>query len=144
MPRPPPVTTFRFNRHVVDVRARALRAGPDEIPLEPKASDCLPYLVQHRDRAVGRDELISAVWGKVDVSDAMLGQAVLKARRALGDSGRAQEAIGTVSRFGYQWIAPIEELATAEAGSGATPSAAITGGRPPTAGMPAPARNRRQ
>jgi DNA-binding winged helix-turn-helix (wHTH) protein len=46
------------------------------------------------------------VWGKADVTDAMLGQAVLKARRALDDDGRRQRFIRTVPRFGYEWIAP--------------------------------------
>ncbi|MBO9661574.1 winged helix-turn-helix domain-containing protein [Dokdonella sp.] len=109
-----PRSTFRFGAHVIDLRGRRLRSTHADVPLEPKVFDCLAYLIEQRGRAVGRDELIAAVWGKVDVSDAMLGQAVLKARRAIGDDGRAQQAIRTVSRFGYQWVAPIEEIEAAD------------------------------
>ena len=35
----------------------------ERVPLPPKSSDCLTHLIEHRDRAVGRDELIAAVWG---------------------------------------------------------------------------------
>lgn len=107
-------SVFRFGSHAIDLRARTLRSERGDVPLEPKVFDCLAYLIEHRDRAVGRDELISAVWGKADVSDAMLGQAVLKARRAIGDDGRAQGAIRTVPRFGYQWVAPVEADADPE------------------------------
>lgn len=104
-------SVFRFGSRVIDLRARTLHAAQGDVSLEPKVFDCLAYLIEHRDRAIGRDELIAAVWGKVDVSDAMLGQAVLKARRAIGDDGRAQGAIRTVPRFGYRWIAPVEAVA---------------------------------
>src|SRR6185312_1477976 len=72
--------------------------------------ETIVYLVQNRQRAVGRDELLSAVWGRVDGGDATLAQAVLKARRAFGDDGNAQSTIRTVSRFGYQWVAPTSEI----------------------------------
>lgn len=79
----------------------------EPIALPSKAFDCMVYLVEHRDRAVGRDELIAAVWGSVDTSDSVLGQTILHARKALGDTGREQVAIRTVPRFGYQWVMPL-------------------------------------
>lgn len=96
---------FQFDVFTLDIDRRILHAFGSEVALEPKVFDCLAYLVLQRGRAIGRDELIAAVWGKADVSDAMLGQAVLKARRAVGDDGAQQLLIRTVSRFGYQWIA---------------------------------------
>ena len=71
--------------------------------------DLVVYLVAQRPRAIGRDELIAAVWGRVDGSDATLAQAILKARRLFGDDGSAQRTIRTVARFGYQWVAATEE-----------------------------------
>ena len=91
----------------VDPAARELRRAGVLVVLSPKVFDCLAYLIEHRDRAVGRDELIAAVWGRVNVSDALLGQAVLKARRAVGDTGDEQRAIRTIPRFGYRWVADI-------------------------------------
>lgn len=100
---------YRFGDCRIDPSARELHRAAELVTLSPKVFDCLAYLIEHRDRAVGRDELIAAVWGKVDVSDTLLGQTVLKARRAIGDTGNEQHAIRTVPRFGYRWIAPLDE-----------------------------------
>lgn len=103
-------TIFRFADFQLDPAARELRHGSERVALPPKSLECLVYLVQQRERAVGRDELISAVWGRVDVSDALLAQTLLRARRAVGDTGNEQSSIRTVPRFGYQWVAPTQML----------------------------------
>ncbi|MEP7043654.1 MAG: winged helix-turn-helix domain-containing protein [Dokdonella sp.] len=97
----------RFGNYRIDPSARELQHAGELVVLSPKVFDCLAYLIAHRDRAVGRDELIAAVWGKVDVSDTLLGQTVLKARRAIGDTGNEQNAIRTIPRFGYRWVADL-------------------------------------
>jgi DNA-binding winged helix-turn-helix (wHTH) protein/tetratricopeptide (TPR) repeat protein len=98
---------YRFGDCTIDASARELRSGGVLATLSPKVFDVLVYLVEHRDRAIGRDELIAAVWGKLEVTDTLLGQTVLKARRAVGDSGNGQNVIRTVPRFGYRWVADI-------------------------------------
>ena len=105
---------YRFGACRIDLSARELHGADGLATLSPKVFDVLAYLIEHRDRAVGRDELIAAVWGRVDVSDTLLGQTVLKARRAIGDAGKEQNAIRTIPRFGYRWIAAvdIEDAAT--------------------------------
>jgi DNA-binding winged helix-turn-helix (wHTH) protein len=106
--------SYRFGAFRLDVGARALWHGSDAVTLPPKAFDCIVYLLQNRERAVGRDELIAAVWGKADVTDGVLGQTILLARRALDDTGREQHVIRTVLRFGYHWVAPVEPLMPAD------------------------------
>ncbi len=101
---------FRFNDFELDALARELRSGGDAVALPLKSFECLVYLLEHRERAVGRDELISAVWGRIDVSDALLGQTLARARRAVGDTGEEQRVIRTVPRFGYHWVAPVIEV----------------------------------
>jgi DNA-binding winged helix-turn-helix (wHTH) protein len=98
---------WRFGEFVLDRATRELRRGGKRVSLSAKAFDCIAYLIEQRGRAVGRDELIAAVWGRVDVSDSVLSQTVLYARRALEDTGREQHAIRTVVGFGYHWVAPI-------------------------------------
>ncbi len=98
---------YRFGNCTVDPAARELRYAGELVTLSPRVFDCLAYLIEHRDRAVGRDELIAAVWGRVDVTDALLGQTILKARRAVADSGDGQNVIRTIPRFGYRWVAEI-------------------------------------
>lgn len=106
MPHP----LYRFGQFELDPAARELRQAGVRVPLPPKSFECLAYLIAHRDRAVGRDELISAVWGRVDTSDTVVAQTMLRARKALEDTGERQTMIRTVSRFGYQWAAPVEEV----------------------------------
>lgn len=102
---------FRFGDYTLDPGTRELRRRDVLITLSPKVFDCIAYLIEHRDRAVGRDELVAAVWGKADVADPLLGQILVKARRVIGDSGDGQRAIRTVPRFGYHWVAPTEVIA---------------------------------
>src|SRR5690606_16601907 len=76
----------------------------------------LGCLIEHRDRAVGRDELVQAVFGRPNVSDAQLAQVVLRSRRAVGDDGQEQHTIRTIPRYGFRWLAPVTvETAQAEA-----------------------------
>ncbi|MDI9237877.1 transcriptional regulator [Lysobacter sp. LF1] len=103
---------FRFGGFELDPAARELRRQGERVPLAPKSFDCLTYLVAHRDRAVGRDELIAAVWGRVDITDTVVAQTMLRARKALGDV--SQGFVRTVPRFGYHWVAPIQEIARGE------------------------------
>jgi DNA-binding winged helix-turn-helix (wHTH) protein/tetratricopeptide (TPR) repeat protein len=99
---------YRFGAFRIDAHARELRRDGELLVVSPKVFDCIVYLIEHRERAVGRDELVAAVWGKVDVGDPLLGQILVKARRVLGDTGSEQWAIRTVPRFGYRWVADLE------------------------------------
>ncbi len=102
-------TKYRFDEFELDPASRELLRGGERVALPPKSFECLAYLVSNRDRAVGRDELIAAVWARVEVSDTVVAQTLLRARKAIGDSGTQQHSIRTVSRFGYRWVAPVCE-----------------------------------
>lgn len=97
--------SYRFGEFVVDLVARELRRANATLELPVSAFDCLVYLIEHRARPVGRDELISAVWGRANVSETLLGHTIVRLRKALGDSARDQFSIRTVSRYGYRWMA---------------------------------------
>ena len=126
-------TRLRFGSCLIDLATRELSDDGRLSTLSPRVFDCLAYLLEHRDRAVGRVELMAAVWGRADVSDSQLAQVMLKARRAVGDSGDAQRVIRTVAGFGYHWIAPVEPIVdVAQRAPVAEPAAART--RPRNAG----------
>src|SRR6185312_9880221 len=113
--------SYRFDDYALDPRTRRLTERGREIAVEPRVFDLVVYLVAQRPRAIGRDELIAAVWGRVDGSDATLAQAVLKARKLFGDDGSAQRTIRTVARFGYQWVAATDESDDAPAAGRESP-----------------------
>ena len=79
-------SSYRFGDCRVDPSRRSVHHRDEQAVLSPRDFDGLAYLIEHRNRAVGRDELIAANWGKVDVSETLLGQTVVKARRAIGDT----------------------------------------------------------
>ncbi len=93
---------FRFNP-----TTRELWRGGSRVALPRRSFECMEHLIAHRDRAVGRDELVEAIFGRSNVSDAQLGQVVLRARRALDDDGNAQRVIRTIAGYGYRWIADV-------------------------------------
>jgi len=96
---------YRFDDFLLDPAARELWRGAERVAIVPKSLESLAYLIEHRDRAVGRDELIAAVWGRVDASDTLLTQTIWRVRRAIGDD--ADRSLRTVPRFGYRWVAPV-------------------------------------
>jgi DNA-binding winged helix-turn-helix (wHTH) protein/tetratricopeptide (TPR) repeat protein len=105
---------YQFGPFALDVAARELRRDHVAVALSPRAFDCIRTLIEHRARALGKDELITAIWGRSNVSDTQLGQTILLARRALGDDGQAQHFIRTVSRHGYRWVAEVQHDAASE------------------------------
>ncbi len=101
---------YAFGEYVLDVRRRELRRGGELRKLEPQVFDLLVYLVEHRDRVVGKDDLLQAVWGGRIVSDSALTARINAARRALGDDGERQRLIRTLPRKGVRFVAEITEM----------------------------------
>ncbi len=101
-----------LNREVeLDLAARCLRRQGEPIPLRAKIFDLLVYLVEHRDRVVTKDELLSEIWQDTPVTLDALVQSILELRRRLGDSGRNPRFIQTISKTGYRLIAEVAETA---------------------------------
>jgi DNA-binding winged helix-turn-helix (wHTH) protein/tetratricopeptide (TPR) repeat protein len=122
---------YRFSDYCIDLTTRELRRGQELVALSPMVFDCIAYLIEHRDRAVGRDELIAAIWGRVDIAYSLLGQLMAKVRRAVGGTGNDQRLIRTIPRFGYRWVGVVDVerdveplLATTEMPSGISPDQA--------------------
>ncbi len=95
---------FLFDDHVLDVARRELKRGLRAIQVEPQVFDLLVYLVQNRDRVVSKDDIIASVWGGRVVSDSTLTSRINAARTAVGDSGRNQKLIRTISRKGLRFV----------------------------------------
>jgi DNA-binding winged helix-turn-helix (wHTH) protein/tetratricopeptide (TPR) repeat protein len=104
---------YRFGRFRLLPSSRELLGDGQAVGAPRRVFDCLAYLLEHRDRAVGRDELVAAVWGRVDVTDVQLGQIVVRARRAVDDDGSTQHSIRTIAGFGYRWVAATEVVGLA-------------------------------
>ena len=101
---------IHFLGYRLDPVARTL-AAPDgnDIALNGRAFDVLSYLIEHRPRVIGKDELLSAAWPGRVVEENNLGQAISSLRRALGTDANDHRFIRTVPGRGYSFVAKVEE-----------------------------------
>ena len=113
---------FVFGNHRLDVDRRELRRGTELIPVEPQVFDILVYLLQNRDRVVSKDDLLRAAWGGRIVAESTIGSRIAAVRRAIGDTGRGQRLIRTVSRKGLRFIGSVREQRTPAARLGSSTS----------------------
>ena len=116
---------FRLGAFTIDLRARSLIRDGKAIALPARAFDALVFLVTHRDRLVGKDEVVAAVWRDVAVTDDSLIHAVSVLRRILGDDPTRPSFIETVPRHGYRFVGPVEELAQTDTARPSAPIAPI-------------------
>jgi TolB-like protein/Flp pilus assembly protein TadD len=98
-----------FGEHVVDVDRRELYWGAERVALEPQVFDLLVYLVQNHNRVVSRDDLLDAVWDGRIVSESTVTSRISAVRKAIGDSGAAQQLIRTVPRKGIRFVGVVRE-----------------------------------
>jgi TolB-like protein/DNA-binding winged helix-turn-helix (wHTH) protein/tetratricopeptide (TPR) repeat protein len=101
---------YCFQGFALDPRARLLRGpGGEDVALTPKAFDTLLYLIEQRDRVVGKDELLSIVWRGRVVEENNLTQAVSAIRRTLGASAGDHRFLVTVPGHGYRFVATMDD-----------------------------------
>lgn len=112
--------TFRFGPFSLDSRTRQLLRDGAEVGLSPKGFQLLLLLVEHRSRAMSRDELQQQLWPSTFVLETNLAGLVAEVRRALRDSAEHPTFVRTMHRFGYRFIGDVDEadLSTAPRESG--------------------------
>lgn len=104
---------LRFGDLIFDPDTRQLLRGTEEIHLSHKAFELLKTLIDHRPRALSKNELHQHLWPATFVSEANLASLIAEIREALGDIARQPRFIRTVHRFGYAFSGQtVEERAT--------------------------------
>src|SRR6056297_3110692 len=76
--------SVRFKEFTLQRRARRLARGDDDIAIGARAFDLLDLLITCRDRVVGRDEIMAAVWPDTVVGENNLNVQLANLRRLLG------------------------------------------------------------
>ncbi|TWC06052.1 TolB-like protein [Bradyrhizobium macuxiense] len=100
---------YLFDDFEFDTDRRELRRGSDVVAIAPKVFDLLDFLIRNRERVVGKDDLIDAIWGGRSVSDTALTTRLNGARAAIGDSGQEQRLIKTLPRKGFRFVGVVAE-----------------------------------
>ncbi|HJU11602.1 MAG TPA: winged helix-turn-helix domain-containing protein, partial [Candidatus Binataceae bacterium] len=93
------------------------------VPLRAKPFAVLCYLTEHPGRLVTQDELRTAVWGNIHVSEAILRVNIREVRAALTDNASDPQLIETVPGCGYCFIASVQRSIQ---GAGVEPSQVAT------------------
>ncbi len=98
---------YRFGEFELDTAKIELRANGSPVAVEPQVFALLRLLVENRDRALTKEEIIEQVWDGRFISDAALSSRIKSARQAVGDDGRAQNFIRTLHGVGFRFVADV-------------------------------------
>src|SRR5690606_34959649 len=98
---------YEFGRCRLDTLTRELRRDGRPVAIEQRAVNMLLYPIEHRDRAISKDELQEAIWPRMLLTESALTRCVMKVRRAVGDDPQRQEIVKTIHGHGYRFIAPL-------------------------------------
>jgi DNA-binding winged helix-turn-helix (wHTH) protein len=115
---------FRFGQCTLDTSSRELLRSDAPVHLTGKAFRLLEVLIEHRPKALSKDDLQELVWPGVFVSEVNLTSLVTELRKAIGDDARDPTFLRTVYGFGYAFSGEVEEEAAA--GSRAATNAAVS------------------
>lgn len=120
----PSERVYRIENVEVHTSRACLVQDDQEHYLRQKTFQVLLHLLEHRDRVVPKVELVEAVWKDTAVTDDALVHCIGEARRALGDDPRRPRFIKTVSKWGYRFIGPVDEVTLALPATNASAPAA--------------------
>ena len=93
----------------LDLGARRLLRGRDEIHLSPKAYELFRILIDRRPQALSKHELHEQLWPATYVSETNLANLIAEIRDALGETAREPRYIRTVHRYGYAFNGQVAE-----------------------------------
>jgi DNA-binding winged helix-turn-helix (wHTH) protein/Tfp pilus assembly protein PilF len=100
---------YAFPPFELDPVRQLLYKNGEPVQLNPKAFEILLVLVENRDRAVGKEELMSAVWADTTVEEVNINRNISFLRRALGEGPDDHRFILTVPRHGYRFVAEVKK-----------------------------------
>jgi len=108
---------YEFEEFRLDAKSHRLfrRETGELVPLTPKAVEVLLFLVRHAGRVLSKDELLEAVWENSFVEESNLSQTIFVLRKTLGEDTKKPRFILTAPNRGYQFIAPVREIAPEDA-----------------------------
>jgi len=99
-----------FAGYRFEAARRELLHRGELVAMQPQVFDLLAYLIEHRDRVVGKEELLDALWPDSVVSEGSLQRNISLVRAALDRAGT--DLIRTYPRRGYRFVAETSAEAT--------------------------------
>jgi TolB-like protein/DNA-binding winged helix-turn-helix (wHTH) protein len=100
---------FKLGEWLVSPSVNLISKNGDGTRVEPKAMQVLVYLSEHPG-VVNKEQLISAVWSDVFVTDDVLPGCISVLRKAFQDNARQPRVIETIHKSGYRLLLPAEPV----------------------------------
>jgi len=101
---------LEFGEFRLDTVERALTRKEQPVPLTFRCYDLLLTFVNNAGHLLTHDELMNSVWEDASVDRSSLKQTIATLRKTLGDEHEQPRFIQTVPKFGYRFVAPVEQL----------------------------------
>ena len=92
-------STFRYEDLVVDFDARDVFIDNERVNMTPRELDLLIYFIEHKNMALDRDKILSAVWDDYYGDERTVDTHVKMLRKSLG---KYRDLIKTVRGMGYK------------------------------------------
>ncbi len=117
-----PATRYRFGVFEVDSTTGELRRRGVRVKLHAQPLQVLLLLLERPGEMLTREEICKVLWPDGTFVDYEHGvnSAVNRLRDALGDKASSPRFVETLARRGYRFVAPVERIASGEAGVDAT------------------------
>jgi len=105
--QPAQTEVYRFGDYTLDLPARKLTRGADEIKLSPKEFGLLELFVKKPGRALSRDDILNAVWGYDSyVGTRSIDRFVTTLRNKIEPDPHKPIYIHTIREIGYKFDPP--------------------------------------
>lgn len=101
---------YSFADCTLDEARLILTRGGAPVAVEPRVLDLIRVLVRNSGDLVTRDRLVEEVWQGRIVSESAISACIAGARKAVGDNGKSQAVIRTVSRRGLMMVAEVTSV----------------------------------
>jgi adenylate cyclase len=103
----------RFGRNAFEPATGRLWAGTAEVRLTRRSAAVLALLIERAGHPVSKADLFALVWRNTVVGDDALTTCIQELRRVLGDDAKQPRYIETRHRYGYSFVAPLTNGASA-------------------------------
>jgi DNA-binding winged helix-turn-helix (wHTH) protein/tetratricopeptide (TPR) repeat protein len=101
---------YQFGSVRINASGRKLIRDGECVQVQARGLDALLLLVRKRNEVVSKAELLATIWPDTYVEESNLPVMISAIRRAIGDDGRNQKYIQTVSKFGYRFVGDVTEV----------------------------------
>ncbi len=101
---------YDFGEFRLDTTEKILTRSNKPVALTPKVFELLLLFVKNRGKLLEKDELMKKLWANSFVEESNLTFNIRQLRKILGDDAQNPTYIKTVPRYGYRFIAPVNEI----------------------------------